>query len=317
MNVTEIIDQTLGHSDNVDETGADNADRRTRHLEYLRELQAEVWWFSDWAWKKKRSEIFTVPGGEFRVVLPADFNSIGNYGGIYFPIPSLTRGDGRRLELVPESVITDLLETDYRNDTPHMCAIFGQNDFFRPFVNIPLTDSPVELRAYYQPNPSRIDEVRGFSPQTDISMTLASANTGTVISGGTVDFTTQFATAKFVRFLGFTNDDNNGEFEIVGTVTATDMPVYKTSGDDLVNEAVGASVTVQGHLDDIKTIPEKYHQPVLIPGMRSKARESKGDARWQRSLQEYTTGKKWMKMEEQRFQGEWRQLPSFFGRPSY
>ena len=317
MNVTELIDQTLGHDDNVDKSGADNSDRRIRHLEYLREIEAETWWVSDWAWKKKRSGLIRIEGGDFRTPLPPDFNSIGNYGGIYFPIPSQTRGDGRRLELVPESVITDLLETEYRNDTPHMCAIFDQNDFFRPFVNIPRTDSPVDLRVYYQPNQPIIDEVRGFSAQTDIAMTAVNANTGTVTNAGSVDFTTQFATAKFVRFLGFTDEDNNGEFEIVGTVTATDMPVYKTSGDDLVAAGVGPSVQVQGHLDDIKKIPEKYHQPVLIPGMRSKARESKGDARWQRSMQEYTAGKKWMKMEEQRFQGEWRQLPSFFGRQSY
>ena len=317
MNVTEIIDQTLGHSDNVDETGADNSDRRIRHLEYLREVQAETWWTSDWAWKRKRSEIITIPGGDFRVVLPPDFNSLGNYGGIYFPIPSQSRGDGRRLELVPEQVVMDLLETDYRNDTPHMCAIFGQNEFYRPFVVIPFTDSDVELRVYYQPNTPIIDEVRGFTPQTDIAMTLASANTGTVTNVGSVDFTTEFANAKFVRFVGFSDDVNNGEFEIVGTVTATDMPIYKTAGDDLINAIAGPSVTVQGHLDEIKRIPEKYHQPVLIPGMRAKARESKGDARWQRAIQEFAAGKKWIKMEEQRFQGEWRQLPSFFGRPSY
>jgi len=259
----------------------------------------------------------TVPAGEFSVALPPDFNSIGHYGGIYFPLPSKSRGDGRRLELVPESVITDLLETEFRNDVPHMCAIFGQDAFFRPLLNIPRTDSDVDLSVYYQPNPPRLDEVRGFSAQIDIAMTAVVDNTGTVTTGGSVDFTTQFSSAKFVRIIGFADPANNGEFEINGPVTATSMPVYKTGGGDLSAEGPGPSVQLQGHLDDIKQIPEKYHQPVIMPGMRSKARESKGDARWQRSIQEYVAGKKWMKMEEQRFQGEWRQLPGFFGRGGY
>jgi len=316
LNSTQIINQTLGHDDNVDKSGADNADRRIRHLEYLREVAAETWWASDWAFKKKQ-DFITVLGGTNSIPMPPDFQSIGNYGGVYFPIPSQTQGDGRRLELVPESVITDLLATEFTTSTPTVFAIFGQDAFYRPLFQMPKTDSDVQLSVYYQPNVPILDEVLGFAPQVDLAMTAASGNTGIITSGGSIDFTTQFLNQNFVRVLGYANDENNGEFEINGTVTAGALPVSKPSGDNLVNEAIGPSVTLQGHLNDIKRIPEKYHQALIMPGMRSKARESKGDARWQRSSQEYDKGKKWMKMEEQRFQGEWRQLPSFFGRGSY
>lgn len=65
--------------------------------------------------------------------------------------------------------------------------------------------------------------------------------------------------------------------------------------------------------ESLKLLPEKYHQTVLIPGMRAKARESTSDNRWQTSLQEFEKAKVWFLREERRFQGTFRQLPSFFG----
>jgi hypothetical protein len=311
VNVTEIIDQVLGRDDNVAEDGADNLERRTRHLEYLREVQSEVWWTSDWSTKKKRDTV-TVPAGQGYVALPPDFQSIGVYGGIWFPIAG--QGDGRKLEIRPESDITNLRESNYRTSVPRICALFGQDAFYRPLVQVALNDDPVTLAVWYQPQPPRIDEVVGFTPQTDIAMTAVSANTGVITTVGAVDFTTQFLNQKFVRVLGFANAENNGEFEINGTVTATNLPVYKTSGDDLTNEALGPSVTLQGHVNDIKAIPEQYHQILVVPGLRAKARESKGDQKWKIAMGQFQDGKKLMKMEEMRFQGEYRQLPSHFGR---
>ena len=309
MNVTEHINQVLGRDDNVDDTGADNTERRLRHLEYLREIVAELWWASDWSWKKKRDTV-VVPAALGYVALPPDFQSLGNYGGIYFPVPG---GDGRKLDLVAESLVMDLRESDYRTTNPWVCAIFGQGTFYRQYVQIPVPGADTTLVVWYQPNPPTIDEVVGFTAKTDIAMTAAADNTGTITSVAT-DLTAQFLDEKYVRISGFANDDNNGEFEIVGTVTTNAMNVLKPAGDDLVNEAAGASVVLQGHVNDIKKIPEKYHQTVIMPGLRAKARESKGDAKWQTSLSEYKEGIKGMKKEEQRFQGTWRKLPSFFGR---
>lgn len=314
MDVTQIIDQTIGHDDNVDSVGADNADRRVRHLEYLREVQADLWWLTDFSWKKRRA-LLTVAAGAGRVVTPPDFDALGNYGGLYVPIGA-GRGDGRSLEIVPESVIMDLRESNYRTNTPELCALFDQDDFNRQYVQLPLNDAELTLSIWYNTKPPTLDEIVGLGPVTDVAMTAVDGNEGVLTSAST-DFTTQFEEGDFVRLAGFANDENNGEFTVNGVVTATTMPVSKISGDDVVAELAGASVSLQGHVNDIKRIPEKYHQRVIMPGMRAKARESKGDARWQRAVQEYERGQVFMKREEQRFQGEFRQLPSFFGRHVY
>lgn len=67
------------------------------------------------------------------------------------------------------------------------------------------------------------------------------------------------------------------------------------------------------NVENLKLLPEKYHQTVLIPGLRAKARESTADNRWQNSVREWEKAKEWFMREERRFQGTFRQLPSFFG----
>lgn len=229
MNVTEIISQVLARDDNISPTDADNATRRQRLLEYLREVESEVWWRRDWTFKKKRDTV-TVPSGQGYESLPADFASFGMYGGVYLPRGG--SGDGARLELKPESVITDLREANFSTGQPTIFAIFGQDPTtFIQRIQIPNNPGDVTLVIWYQPNPPTIDEA--------------------------------------------------------------------------------------ANVNAIKAIPEKYHQLVLVPGLRAKARESKGDARWQAEVMNYEKGITWMQTEENRFQGEFRQLPSFFGRGSY
>ena len=315
MNATEIIDQVLARDDNISPTDADNTTRRQRLLEYLREVEAEVWWRRDWTWKKKRDTV-TIAAGLGYGVVPYDFASLGMYGGVYLP-RSGGVGDGAKLELKPESVITDLRESGYNSSQPTVFALFGQDpDTYLQYLQTTNAASEQTLAIWYQPNPPYIDEVVGLAPLTDIAMTSVSGRSGIITTAGG-DFTTQFLGAKAVLVSGFANTLNNGEFEITGTVTSGAMPVQKRSPDTLVAEAAGASVTLTGHVENIKQIPEKYHQLVIVVGLRAKARESKGDARWQTEVAAYEKGMLWMQSEENRFQGEYRQLPSFFGRPSF
>ena len=60
-------------------------------------------------------------------------------------------------------------------------------------------------------------------------------------------------------------------------------------------------------------IPEQYHQTVIIPGTRSRARRSKGDTRWQEDKAERMDGFGEMVRNNRRFQGGEQRLPSFFG----
>lgn len=226
MDVTEIISQVLGRDDNISAAAADNTTRRTRLLEYLREVEAEVWWRRDWTWKKKRGTV-SIPAGVGYTTVPTDFASLGNFGGVYHP--SGGQGDGEKLDLKPESLIIELREGGSNSGPPRIFALFGQDPTtYLQLIQIPTT-AAADLVIWYQPNPPTIDET--------------------------------------------------------------------------------------ANVNAIKAIPEKYHQLVLVPGLRMKARESKGDARWQFSLGEYQAGLRFMQEEENRFQGEQtRRVSSFFGR---
>jgi hypothetical protein len=68
------------------------------------------------------------------------------------------------------------------------------------------------------------------------------------------------------------------------------------------------------NVNNIKLIPEEWHQRVLLPGIRAKSLESKGDARWQNHQAAYLAGLKRMRGKFRRRQGTIWQLPGFFGR---
>ncbi len=64
--------------------------------------------------------------------------------------------------------------------------------------------------------------------------------------------------------------------------------------------------------DKLRLIPIRWHQAILIPRLRARAREAKGDVRWKNSLLKAERNAKKMKGELMRDQGRFRQLPSFF-----
>lgn len=78
---------------------------------------------------------------------------------------------------------------------------------------------------------------------TDIAMTSASGDTGTLTSTST-DFSVNFADTEYVQISGFSNSENNGIFQVNGAVTATSMPVRKVNGDALTDETAGPSVNL-------------------------------------------------------------------------
>ena len=62
-----------------------------------------------------------------------------------------------------------------------------------------------------------------------------------------------------------------------------------------------------------QAIPEEYQQTVIIPGVRMRARRSKGDTRWQADQIERAEGLEEMIRNNRRMQAGQQQLPSFFG----
>ena len=66
------------------------------------------------------------------------------------------------------------------------------------------------------------------------------------------------------------------------------------------------------NVDKLKLIPVRWHQAILIPRLRARSREAKGDVRWKNSLLKADKNMLKMKGELMRDQGRFRQQPSFF-----
>lgn len=66
------------------------------------------------------------------------------------------------------------------------------------------------------------------------------------------------------------------------------------------------------NVDNLRFIPVRWHQAVLIPRLRARSREAKGDVRWKSSLAKASKNELKMKGELMRDQGRFRQLGSFF-----
>lgn len=155
MNVTEIIDEVLQRTDNIRGAPADYADRRTRLLVYLREVQDELWWLRDWPWRMKRSTV-TFPANVGYVTVPADFHDWGHDGTLYGV-------DHDPLDVVPERVILDMRERGFTTATPDRYAIFGMDDSgmaptYRKLIQIPTNTIALTLGIWYMSTPPTLDE---------------------------------------------------------------------------------------------------------------------------------------------------------------
>jgi hypothetical protein len=230
MNVTELIDQILSHTDNIGASDSENADRRIRILEYVVETFNEVWFRRDWPFTRKSGGgTVTVPALQGWGPVPADYSKLGDYGGLYH---SLSNGGGK-LEWRPEHEINIIRQRDAKQDLPWVFSIFGVDETgptptFRELVQIPISSRELIFTIQYHVLPPTLDEA--------------------------------------------------------------------------------------ANVENLRRIPERYHQTVLVPGVRYLARRSKGDNRAQEDEAKFEKGIDWMKAESRRFQGTMRQLPSFFGR---
>jgi hypothetical protein len=74
---------------------------------------------------------------------------------------------------------------------------------------------------------------------------------------------------------------------------------------------------VTGGLNNLKAIPEEYHQSVLIPAVRSLAAFHRGDSSWEAHDQKRMRGLNAMIKAERQPQDTLGQFPSFFGGSMY
>lgn len=311
MTESEIIDLALSQGDNVPESDAAYIDRRRRAHSFLVEVVADIWWNRDWPFKKTEADI-TVLAGESSVAVPWNFDSIGNYGGVY----RLVGGQIARpaLELVPESKIVEARTSGRTASVLRAFAIYGQDpDTQVDLIQTEIAAADAPLRLLFQRQPPRILDL-GDPEQP--SFTLAAG--ALTRSGTTATVTTPtahgFATFDRVIVSGAVETAYNGTYQVIvtGALTftyqVTGAPATPATGTVIVARDVA---TANAALNEI---PARFHLKVMLNGLKAKLRESKGDARWQKLEADYRKGIENMETELVRFQGEIRQMPSFFGR---
>lgn len=310
MTVQELIDIALSQGDNVPESDAGYIDRRRRALNFLREVVADIWWSRDWPWKKTQADV-TVLSGDSSVAVPYNFDSIGTYGNVFRLSGGLQ--EYPPLELVPESVVMESRTGGHSTSSPRVFALFGQDPTtLVDLIQVPKAASDIALRLFFQKTPPKI--LDAGDPEQPL-FTLAAGALTRVLTTATV-VTPQahgFSTFDRVIVAGAVQPEYNGTFQIIvtGTLTFT----YQVAGSP-ATPATG-TITVRPDVATanaaLNEIPQRFHVKVVLNGVKAKLRESKGDARWQKMDADYVMGVKNMKTELARFQGEIRQLPSFFG----
>ncbi len=83
MTVTEIVDICMNFVEDVSDLDSDTTPRRTRVVQWLNEVVAEVWQIRDWGFSYTRNNGVITNDGT--IPFPADFMEIGQHGGIYLP----------------------------------------------------------------------------------------------------------------------------------------------------------------------------------------------------------------------------------------
>lgn len=307
MTVRELIDTALSQGDNVPESDASYIDRRRRALNFLREVVDDIWWERDWPWKKTQADV-TILDGEASVAVPYNFDSIGNYGAFYRLVGGVQQFPP--LELVPESLVMEHRTGSYTTGTPRIFALFGQDPAtLVDMIQIPANSGDIDLRLFFQKKPPRLLDY-GDPEQPSFTLTITRAGQ---VATATTNAPHSFLTFDEVVVSGATEVEYNGTWRIV--VTGPTTFTYTLVGTP-ATPATGAPAVVPyvvGPDSALNEIPQRFHVKVVLNGVKAKLRESKGDARWQKLETDYALGKKNMKTELARFQGEIRQLPSFFG----
>ncbi len=160
MTVTTIIDQIIGRAYNAATSDADNATLRARVLEYLIEVAQDFILAYDWSWAYRRTTV-TIAAAAKYASLPADFQDIGAYGGVY------RSSDGKPLDYKTPSEIQALQEDPGQTTpTPDRYSIFDVNPVAAPDyqdrIQTAVLSAAVTLVVHYRTTLPTLDESAGL-----------------------------------------------------------------------------------------------------------------------------------------------------------
>jgi hypothetical protein len=296
MNTGELITRVLNLTENIDAQDADYKPRRRRVLGWVQDIYDEVWEASEWAWKRSRTTI-SVSAGEYSANLPADFGNIPAEGGVfegtyrYEDVSQYFTAGSRESSLVPPTYSYSLYNYSNTSNLPTIqfpsvgprSVIMYDNQ--KPAL---LADSP------WTGYPTVIDSGAG-----SLSGTFLFRATYTTRDGIEHDVRDTRASSLTIssRQYTVTGPDPGpiGEHHVTAvniyrTTNGTSTPYYRLISfpvdyigiyvlTDNTSDAALVLLPVLATHNALERIPAQYHHTVLLPGVVSKARRSKGDTR--------------------------------------
>jgi hypothetical protein len=211
---------------------------------------------------------------------------------------------------MPEAIVMDARTQGHRSDYPRIFALFGQDPTdYRALIQIPFNSSEVNLRLFYQRRPPKLLDA-GDTEQPSYTVTITRTGDTAIVTCAQAH---GFDLFDRIIVSGAVEPEYNGTHEITVTGSTTfTYPVTGTPSSPATGTIIATPDVQAGNLA-LNEIPFRYHLQVLLPGLKAKLRESKGDARWKTYVADYQAGQKTMKRELVRLQAEYPQLPSHFG----
>lgn len=313
MNVKQIIDNALSQGDNVPESDAAYVERRRRALIFLREVFDETWWARDWPTKKEEATL-TIPALQAAVALPHNYESLGNFGGVFLLDDSLNIR--YKMVEVPEDVLWEHRATSRQVSTPEFFSIYDMSaDAYghRHYkINFETNAEQFSVKVLYQRNPEKLLDAGDPDAATPYTVSTLTASGLTASATTSVDHDFEFEDRVIIA--GANEAAYNGTFEVSPTDGNTfDYTLTAAPSGSPATGSITATIDIDYYNNALDTISFRWHNTVLLPALKAKLRESKGDDRWKYHRAQYEVGLATMKKTEQRFQGDPKRLPSFFG----
>lgn len=298
MQVSELIDRVLDFYVRIDPNDADNLNNRKHALNHIQQRFDEVWYTREWSWKLD-SDTVSVSAGVNTGVVPADFGTVGTDGGLYY--------NNARLTELPVRRVWDMYRTNY-NGGVYFWSLGGVDTTTGRKLIVLNANGPATLTLYFQRRPPLLFDkpaaptlgttgtgITGtylykvaytdgtYEGQLSNSATVSPSNQTVTLSGEIPPYN-----ATAVKIYRTTNGGST--YKLAKTASITSYTAAWSTTDSTADGSLGADWSQPA--DGLYSIPEQYHQTVLIPGVAANVRMDLADGRnW---FAQYQTGLSWM-----------------------
>lgn len=155
MDFSEAITEVMEKVDHLPPVDSQTGTRRSLLGDFLKMEYGEAWRDNGQPWHFKDVDTtVTIPVGDAKVLLPADWSEFGVYGGVY------RTTDGKRIDFVNPQEMRDLKRRPGISQSfPSCYSIYGQDAVtYRSYIQIPPNGEQVQLYLAYAIIPPTLDE---------------------------------------------------------------------------------------------------------------------------------------------------------------